>query len=63
MVILAVLAMGDLLGFAGVILAVPIAAVITVLLDELYVKPLGVVPSPRAAELPEREEPTSAPHS
>ena len=55
MVILAVLAMGDLLGLAGVILAVPTAAVITVLLDELYVKPLGVAPSPRAAELPERE--------
>jgi predicted PurR-regulated permease PerM len=63
MVILAVLAMGDLLGFAGVILAVPIAAVVTVLLDELYVKPLGVAPSPRAAELPEREEPTSASRS
>ena len=63
MVILAVLAMGDLLGFAGVILAVPIAAVVTVLLDELYVKPLGATPSPRAAELPEREEPTSASRS
>ena len=37
MVILAVLAMGDLLGFAGVVLAVPTAAVIVVLLDELYV--------------------------
>lgn len=54
-VILAVLAMGDLLGFAGVVLAVPTAAVITVLLDELYVKPLGVAPSPRAVQLPERE--------
>ncbi|MBV9454299.1 MAG: AI-2E family transporter [Rubrobacter sp.] len=63
MVILAVLAMGDLLGFPGVILAVPIAAVVTVLLDELYVKPLGAVPSPRAAQLPEREEPTSTPRS
>lgn len=55
-VILAVLAMGDLLGFAGVVLAVPTAAVVTVLLDELYVKPLGAVPSPRAAQLPERED-------
>jgi predicted PurR-regulated permease PerM len=55
MVILAVLAMGDLLGLAGVILAVPTAAVITVLLDELYVKPLGATPSPRAAELPKRK--------
>jgi predicted PurR-regulated permease PerM len=55
MVILAVLAMGDLLGFAGVVLAVPTAAVITVLLDELYVKPLGASPCPRAAHLPERE--------
>jgi len=55
MVILAVLAMGDLLGFAGVVLAVPAAAVVTVLLDELYVKPLGAAPSPRAAQLPERE--------
>ena len=55
MVILAVLAMGDLLGFAGVILAVPTAAVITVLLDELYVKPLGAAPSPRAVQLPERD--------
>jgi predicted PurR-regulated permease PerM len=63
-VILAVLAMGDLLGIAGVILAVPTAAVVTVLLDELYVKPLGAAPSPRAAEIPEhedeREEPTPA---
>ncbi len=49
MVILAVLAMGDLLGLAGVILAVPTAAVLTVLLDELYVKPLGV---PRLQEPP-----------
>lgn len=61
-VILAVLAMGDLLGLAGVILAVPVAAVVTVLLDELYVKPLGAAPSPRAAEVPEfddeREEST-----
>src|SRR3712207_4802226 len=56
MVILAVLAMGDLLGFAGVVLAVPTAAVITVLLDELYVKPLGGGPSPRAAQLPEGED-------
>ena len=56
MVILAVLAMGDLLGFAGVVLAVPTAAVITVLLDELYVKPLGASPYPRAAQLPERED-------
>jgi predicted PurR-regulated permease PerM len=55
MVILAVLTMGDLLGFVGVILAVPTAAVVTVLLDELYVKPLGAAPAPRAAELPERE--------
>src|SRR5215210_5444417 len=38
-----------------VILAVPAAAVVTVLLDELYVKPLGAAPSPRAAQLPERE--------
>jgi predicted PurR-regulated permease PerM len=53
-VILAVLAMGDLLGLAGVILAVPTAAVVTVLLDELYIKPLGSAPSPRAAELPEQ---------
>ena len=56
MVILAVLAMGDLLGLAGVILAVPTAAVATVLLDELYVKPLGSAPSPRAAEVPEQED-------
>lgn len=56
MVILAVLAMGDLLGFVGVVLAVPTAAVITVLLDELYVKPLGASPSPRAVQLPERED-------
>jgi predicted PurR-regulated permease PerM len=63
LVILAVLAMGDLLGLAGVILAVPTAAVVTVLLEELYVKPLGA-PSPRAAELPEREEePTPASRS
>ncbi len=66
-VILAVLAMGDLLGLAGVILAVPTAAVLTVLLDELYVKPLGAAPSPRAAELPgqegKREEASPAPHS
>ena len=48
-VILAVLAMGDLLGLAGIILAVPTAAVVTVLLDELYVKPLGAAP---AAEEP-----------
>jgi predicted PurR-regulated permease PerM len=54
-VILAVLAMGDLLGLAGVILAVPTAAVLTVLLDELYVKPLGAAPFPRAAELPDRQ--------
>ena len=53
-VILAILAMGDLLGLAGVILAVPTAAVGTVLLDELYVKPLGSAPSPRAAELPDQ---------
>ncbi len=71
MVILAVLTMGDLLGLAGVILAVPAAAVVTVLLDELYVKPLGAAPLLRAAELPEgegeresrREERTSAPRS
>jgi predicted PurR-regulated permease PerM len=67
MVILAVLAMGDLLGLVGIILAVPTAAVVTVLLDELYVKPLGVAPSPRVAELPEREgereEPTPASRS
>ncbi len=66
-VILAVLTMGDLLGFVGVILAVPTAAVVTVLLDELYVKPLGDVPSSKAAEMPEREdergEPTSASRS
>ena len=55
-VILAVLAMGDLLGLAGVILAVPTAAVVTVLLDELYVKPLGSTPSPRAAEVPEQRD-------
>jgi predicted PurR-regulated permease PerM len=65
MVILAVLAMGDVLGLVGVILAVPTAAVITVLLDELYVKPLGAASSPRAAELPDREheEPTTASRS
>lgn len=57
MVILAVLAMGDLLGLAGVILAVPTAAVVTVLLDELYVKPLGAAP----ADLPEREREERAP--
>ncbi len=66
-VILAVLAMGDLLGLTGVILAVPTAAVLTVLLDELYVKPLDAAPSPRAAELPgqegEREEASPAPPS
>jgi predicted PurR-regulated permease PerM len=74
-VILAILAMGDLLGLAGVILAVPTAAVVTVLLDELYVKPLGSAPSPRAAELPDhgdedqggpeggREEPKTASRS
>ena len=45
-VILAVLAMGDLLGLAGIVLAVPTAAVVTVLLDELYVKPLGASPEP-----------------
>jgi predicted PurR-regulated permease PerM len=55
MVILAVLAMGDLLGFVGVVLAVPAAAVVTVLLDELYVKPLGAAPSPRAAQLADGE--------
>jgi predicted PurR-regulated permease PerM len=67
LVILAVLAMGDLLGFVGIILAVPAAAVVTVLLDELYVKPLGAAPSPRAAELSdqggEHEESTPASHS
>lgn len=66
-VILAVLAMGDLLGLAGVILAVPTAAILTVLLDELYVKSLGAAPSPRAAGLPEqkeeREEASPAPRS
>jgi predicted PurR-regulated permease PerM len=74
-VILAILAMGDLLGLAGVILAVPTAAVVTVLLDELCVKPLGSAPSPRAAELPDqgdedqgraeggREEPKTASRS
>ncbi len=62
MVILAVLAMGDLLGLAGVILAVPTAAVVTVLLDELYVKPLGA-PGHRAAEVPEGEEPAPASRS
>lgn len=60
-VILSVLAMGDLLGIAGVILAVPSAAVATVLLDELYVKPLGSAPAPRAAEIPEHEERAPAP--
>ena len=54
-VILAVLAMGDLLGLAGVILAVPTAAVFTVLLDDLYVKSLGVAPSAKVAKLRERE--------
>ena len=49
-VILAVLAMGDLLGLAGIILAVPTAAVVTVLLDELYVKPLGAAPGPEEPE-------------
>jgi predicted PurR-regulated permease PerM len=75
MVILAILVMGDLLGLAGVILAVPTAAVVTVLLDELCVKPLGSAPSPRAAELPDqgdedqgraeggREEPKTASRS
>lgn len=62
MVILAVLTMGDLLGFAGVVLAVPTAAVLTVLLDELYVKPLGTAPSPRAAQLPEREDEREGEH-
>jgi predicted PurR-regulated permease PerM len=55
MVILAVLAMGDLLGFAGVVLAVPTAVVITVLLDELYVKPLGAAPPRKAVPLSERD--------
>ncbi len=59
--------MGNLLGLAGVILAVPTAAVVTVLLDELYVKPLGATSSPGAAELPERrgerEETTPASRS
>ncbi len=63
MVILAVLAMGDLLGLAGVILAVPTAAVVTVLLDELYVKPLGAPSPTRAAEVPEREGEEPAPAS
>lgn len=49
-VILAVLAMGDLLGLAGIILAVPTAAVVTVLLDELYVKPLGASTEPEGPE-------------
>ena len=61
--------------FALVILAVPTAAVVTVLLDELYVKPLGSARSPRAAELPDqgdedqggpeggREEPKTASRS
>lgn len=62
-VILAVLAMGDLLGLMGVILAVPTAAAVTVLLDELYVKPLGAVPSPRAAEVPEEEHEEASPAS
>ena len=58
-VILAVLAMGDLLGLAGIILAVPTAAVVTVLLDELYVKPLGAAPD---AEKPkDRPEPAGGP--
>jgi predicted PurR-regulated permease PerM len=61
-VILAVLAMGDLLGFAGVVLAVPTAAVVTVLLDELYVKHLGATPSPRAVQLPEREDEREGEH-
>ena len=51
-VILAVLAMGDLLGLAGIILAVPTAAVVTVLLDELYVKPLGAVPDSQGPKQP-----------
>ena len=51
-VILAVLAMGDLLGLVGIILAVPTAAVVTVLLDELYVKPLGATPAPEDVEAP-----------
>jgi predicted PurR-regulated permease PerM len=50
-VILAVLAMGELLGLAGIVLAVPTAATLTVLLDELYVKPLGGTPAPRVAEV------------
>ena len=62
-VILAVLAMGDLLGLAGIILAVPTAAVVTVLLDELYVKPLGAAPAdatgPAGAEGPASERETA----
>ena len=45
------------------ILSAALGAVVTVLLDELYVKPLGAAPSPRAAEVPEREEPTQASRS
>ena len=75
-VILAVLAMGNLLGLPGVILAVPTAAVVTVLLEELYVKPLGAARSPALADEPpggkierggelrgEREGTTPAPRS
>ena len=53
-VILAILAMGDLLGLAGVILAVPTVAVVTVLLDELYVKSSGFAPSPGLPSCPIR---------
>jgi predicted PurR-regulated permease PerM len=56
-VILAVLAMGELLGLVGVVLAVPSAATATVLLDELYVKPLGGAPSSRTAEAPDERSP------
>ena len=62
MVILAILTMGDLLGLAGIILAVPTAAVITVLLDELYVKPLRTVPSSGDAEMPDREDEREGEH-
>jgi len=56
-VILAVLAMGELLGLAGIVLAVPAAATLTVLLEELYVKQLGETPAPLAAEVAQDGEP------
>jgi predicted PurR-regulated permease PerM len=59
-VVLAVLAKGDLLGPAGVKLAVPTAPVVTVLREELYVRPLSAAPSFSTAELLERKELTTA---